>query len=123
MATIAVVDDYKPFREELCRTLEKKGFRVLIQAEHGADLLSQLKTLQTLPDLCLCDINMPVMNGFETARQLKEKYPAIRLMGFSTDDGNFNRREMLECGADDFMSKNSMPDEYAKRLILLLNIS
>lgn len=50
---IAVVDESNFFREELCKTLERKGFKVVIQAEHGADLLFQLNEKTMLPDLCM----------------------------------------------------------------------
>ena len=118
--TIAVVEDNQVFREELCRILNKKEFSVVIEAEHGADLLAQLEKTDA-PDLCLCDINMPVMDGFETARQLKRKYPHVKLMIFSTDSSTFNQREALRWGADDFLPKHSTADEYLSRLLGLIS--
>jgi len=113
---IAIIDDSKFLREELSRLLNKKGFIVSLLAEHGKDLLDQLENAPELPDLCICDINMPVMDGFETAKAVKEKYPHMKFLSFSTDNSPWIQKEALSSGADAFMPKHSSIQDYISKI-------
>ena len=107
---------------EMCiRDRNKNGFCVLIVAEHGRDLLDQLEKAPELPHLCICDINMPVMDGFETVRTIKAKYPGIRILSFSTDNSAWLQSEILRCGADAFIWKNSSIQEYIVKISAVTN--
>ena len=77
--TIAAIDDHYLLRTEVCNLLEKMGFRVLFQAENGQIGLEKMEQADPLPDVCILDVSMPVMNGFETAEALRQKYPALRI--------------------------------------------
>lgn len=66
--TILVVDDEAPIRELLAAVLEESGYRVL-QAVHGKQALDLVS--RERPDLVLCDVMMPVMNGVELCARLK----------------------------------------------------
>lgn len=113
---IAIIDDSKFLREELSSLLNKKGFIVSLLAEHGKDLMNQLENASEVPDLCICDINMPVMNGFETAKAVKEKYPLMKFISFSTDDTTWIQNEALRNGADAFMPKHSSIQDYISKI-------
>jgi len=117
---IAIIDDSKFLREELSSLLNKKGFIVSLLAENGKDLLDQLENIPELPDLCICDINMPVMNGFETAKAVKAKYPQIKFLSFSTDSSSWIQTEALRSGADAFIPKHSTIQEYMANIVQLI---
>ena len=77
--TILVIDD-EPQMRNLVRTfLEKDGYAVE-EATDGADALSKVYKLQ--PHLCIVDVMMPYMNGFDFAKELKtdDQYPSYLLI-------------------------------------------
>lgn len=69
MPTIAVIEDDKPIQDLYRTKLELTGFEV-ITADNGADGLQVLE--QTVPDLILLDLRMPVMSGDEMLQKLRE---------------------------------------------------
>lgn len=58
-------------------------YDVSLEAVNDLDLLAQLEEVEKLPDICLLDLNMPQMDGFETARNLRSRFPSIRILAFS----------------------------------------
>lgn len=83
MITILVADDFKPFRE-LCRLLfEAEGFRVLLAAD-GAEAVRVFQAHG--PDLVLMDIDMPHLDGFAAAEQIKELSPHVPVVFHSSLD-------------------------------------
>ncbi len=104
MKNILVIDDSSEIREIIEQTLACEGFRVL-GAEDGISGIEMAK--QRLPDLILCDINMPNLDGFDTLAQLRKEtltaaIPFIFLTG-AAEKTYF--RKGMELGADDFLSK------------------
>ncbi len=118
--TLAVVDDHDGMREEICKILRSFGFTLVAVAWNGADLLNKLQELDEPPELCLMDISMPVMNGFETAVQLKRKYPQMKILAFSMDNDDDTIKKVLQCGADAFLEKNIPPTTLRDKLMELL---
>lgn len=115
--TIALVDDYFPIRKFLGSFLSDQGFIISYHAENGQDFLDQLESGDVVPELCLLDITMPVMDGYETARQLREKYPEIQILAYSCFDDQKRINKVLESGAHKFISKDSAPEEVRDALI------
>src|SRR3954471_2002312 len=77
---IGLVDDHQLFSKSLEMMLSSfKGFSVVVDARNGADLQEKIKSLQVLPDILLIDVNMPVMNGAQTAAWVRDNYPTVRL--------------------------------------------
>jgi two-component system sensor histidine kinase/response regulator len=104
MKTILVIDDTPEVLEIITDTLRFADFNVL----SAGDGMSGVQLAQThLPDLILCDINMPNLDGFGTLEMLRKEsltavIPFIFLTGAS-DKIHFRRG--MELGADDFLSK------------------
>ena len=65
MINIVLVDDHIMLRNGLAELLERKGFNILFEASNGKEFIEKLNKKQ-LPNVVLMDINMPLMNGFET---------------------------------------------------------
>ena len=80
--TIAIVDDHELVRQAFNLRLTLLGYKVVMEAENGKAFLEKLVE-STPPDICLLDINMPVMDGFETAKHLKRIWPNIKILFFS----------------------------------------
>jgi two-component system, NarL family, invasion response regulator UvrY len=117
MITIAITDDHKLIRESLIRLLntyiDKKGkskFEVLISAENGVELLKKIKETG-VPDVILLDINMPVMDGFETLSRLKKNYPSAKVLILSMMSSEFAIIKAFREGAKGYLLKNTSSDE------------
>ncbi len=107
--TLAIVDDHILVRNGFAALLkELDGIDVIIEASNGLELLEQLVHKQ--PDIILLDIEMPVMNGIQTAEILKEKYPQIKvvILTMHKDDGHL--LQLMERGAKGFLQKEVSPE-------------
>jgi two-component system OmpR family response regulator len=117
MTTILVIDDEPGVRDLLQDALSGAGYRVQ-SATNGADGLDQLRRRSA--DLCIVDVNMPTMNGFEFLEKLRAhdaKTPVLMLTARnSSDDVEQGLRE----GADDYVRKPFSIDELLLRVAAIL---
>jgi DNA-binding NarL/FixJ family response regulator len=105
--TIAIVDDNALVRETMHFRLTHLGYQVPMQAEHGKEFLDKLLLAGNLPDMVLLDINMPIMDGFETAAALRNQYPEIKILFFSLETGLTCMQRVSDVGADGFVAKDA----------------
>ncbi|MDP2384799.1 MAG: response regulator transcription factor [Bacteroidota bacterium] len=102
---IAVVDDQHLFRKGIVSLLKEfNELHVVFEAEHGKDLLDKLKT--EIPDVVLMDLEMPVLNGIETTKALKEKYPQIKIIILTMHNDEEFVADLLIKGAHGFLLKD-----------------
>jgi DNA-binding response OmpR family regulator len=110
-----------PFTQQL---LQSAGFRADLaqSAEEGLALLE--RDTRNGPDVILLDVNLPGMNGFETAQKLKEhpEFQYIPVIIFTAHDSLERRIEGLSKGGDDFLKKPFEPDELLARVNAMLRI-
>jgi len=77
--TILVADDNPTVRKALCKIFEEeKDFDLCAEAVDGAQAIAL--AAQCRPDLIILDLNMPVINGMETARKLKQLMPHVPII-------------------------------------------
>jgi signal transduction histidine kinase len=117
---ILIAEDSVDLRTLMETYLEQSGYTI-ISANNGEEVLEL--ALQTQPDLILMDMQMPVMNGYEAAQQLREQNftnPIIALSGsIIIQDRNY----ALKLGCDDYIVKPISPDELLNRIKKMLNQS
>lgn len=116
---IAIADDHKYLRVHLAEILSDFGYKIVLLAENGRELIDGIAQSKQLPDICIIDINMPVMDGFAATREVKRRWPALKIIGYSINDEKNIIAEMFRCGADRFLNKDSDPkmlDETIKSL-------
>ena len=118
--TIAIVDDHAMLRQAVQLRLSLLGYNVVLEAENGRILLDKLSELNLLPDICLLDINMPVMDGFETATELKKNWPHVKIIFFSMHNSRSYISKAKQIGAEGFLSKDATVDELKKMLVVAL---
>ena len=106
-ATILVIEDDDASRQLVTYLLESAGHRVLA-AENGA--LGLGLALAERPDLILCDLQMPVMNGYEATRQIHALAPKLPIVGQTAHALAEERAACLEAGMVDHISKPIDPD-------------
>jgi len=110
MINIILVDDHSIFRESLKRLLmaEKIG-NVIAEARNGKEFLEIIEN--TLPDLVLMDIAMPIMDGVEATRRAIDKHPGLQIIALSMFGDEKYYQKMIEAGAKGFVLKNADIDE------------
>ena len=121
MATILMVDDEKDFCAAMTVLLSRRGFDVIC-AENGAQALEMME--ENHVDIVLLDVMMPVMDGFETCRRLKEneKFRNIPVIMITALGEKKDRIAGIEAGADDFISKPIDQGEVLARIQSLLKL-
>jgi len=118
--SVVLVDDHVNFRNELATVIDSFAeFSVPWQADNGKQLIKQLAQ-HTLPDIVLLDINMPEMDGFETAAWLKAHHPEVKVLAISTWDNEKTINRMLSLGACGFVLKDTEPAEMKSALLNLI---
>lgn len=120
MSTILIIDDNKTYREGLIELLNLEGYMTL-EAENG--FLGLQIIHQYMPDLIICDIDMPVMNGIEVLQSLKSN-PKFSTIPFLIVSGGSDERatkivKELEIGA--FLTKSLSVSDLLSKIAHFLN--
>lgn len=120
--TISIAEDHTLFRDALAGLLNDfDEFQVTITAENGQALLNKLNEA-TITDLILVDIEMPVMDGPSTVKALRNKFRSeVKILGLSMHKEYRLVNEMLQCGANGFISKDSSTDELKQAIYGVLH--
>ena len=120
--TIVIVDDHILIAQALKGIIENfENFEVLYECENGKDLQEKFKLKKPIPDVVLLDVSMPIMDGFETAKWLKETHPGVLIMTLSMQNDDQSVIKMIKSGSNGYLLKNSHPIELEKALNRLLN--
>ncbi len=108
---VVVVDDHTLLRNALAKLIDSfDEFSVFFEAENGEELKAKLKN-KLIPDIILLDVNMPGMNGFETAEWLFRNYPQIKVLALSMFSDENTIIRMLKLGAKGYIMKTAEPEE------------
>jgi DNA-binding NarL/FixJ family response regulator len=103
---IIIVDCHQTFRQGLISILSTENIaRVIAEASNSTEFIELISHLK--PDLALIDVDMPNMNGVETARQALELLPDLKIIAFTMfgDDGYYTK--MIDLGVKGFILKSS----------------
>jgi DNA-binding NarL/FixJ family response regulator len=111
---VLVADDHQGFRQALCELLELAGFEVVGQAADGTDAVVLAR--RVLPDVVLMDLSMPVLNGLDATRLLRETLPA-RVVVLSAFDSDQLEQAALAAGASAYLVKGANVETMAATLL------
>ncbi|WP_027408811.1 response regulator [Anoxybacteroides tepidamans] len=103
MAKVLIVDDAKFMRVTLSNILKKANYEIVGEAENGEEAIELYRELK--PDIVTLDITMPVMNGIEAAKIIKQIDPKAKIIMCSALGQQKMVVEALEAGAIDFIIK------------------
>ncbi|MEY4874904.1 MAG: hypothetical protein RL708_53 [Bacteroidota bacterium] len=103
---IIIADDHKMMIDGLLSMLsDEKNMEIIGVANNGEEVLKILETKNA--DLVLTDINMPLMNGIELTKALKQKYSSIKILALSMFGDIEHIQEMLNAGISGYVLKNT----------------
>lgn len=108
--SILIVDDHPLFRDGLQQALAlEDDLNVIGQSEDGEDALRAARRLQ--PDVILLDINLPLLNGLQVARQLKAERTNTAIIVLTAYHDSQQVLHAMRAGASAYCSKDVTPDE------------
>lgn len=114
---VGIVDDHALFRRGLRNILSNwKEIEVIFEASEGYSVINQLRKVDVIPDVMLVDLTLPAnenveFSGREVTLALKKYFPEIKVIILSGHDEENFITELIECGANGYLVKDSDPDE------------
>lgn len=117
---IIIADDHTLFINGLILLLkEEPWIEVIDVANDGKELLGILT--KTIPDLILLDINMPVLNGLDTARYIKQTHSFIKIIILSTYNEDHLVEKAKQAGVNGYLLKNTSKEDLLQTIKLVMN--
>ncbi len=118
--SLVVVDDHALFRAGLVSLLAgMEEFHVVGEAKNGAEALDVIA--QKNPRIVLLDVNMPVMNGVETVRALRDAGNDLRIVMLTISKRQDDLLGAIRAGANGYLLKNADPDELRSALLMIVS--
>jgi DNA-binding NarL/FixJ family response regulator len=111
---VLVADDHAGVRKALAAVLDLIGFQVVGQATDGAEAVA-LAT-QLAPDLVVMDLSMPILNGLDATRLLREALPATPVVVFTAFEGDELKHAARTAGAAAYLVKGA-PVEHLREVL------
>jgi DNA-binding NarL/FixJ family response regulator len=108
---LAMVDDHTLLRSALASLINSfENCTVICEANDGAEFISKIRENE-IPDIVILDLNMPVMDGFETAAWLRDHWPQIHVLMLTMYDSELTLIRLLQAGVKGFLKKDIAPSE------------
>ncbi len=104
---ILVIDDSPFVFKMIKKAIEPQGYIIVGNASNGKKGLEMIKELN--PDVVTLDITMPIMDGIETAKIIKQKFPNLKVIMLSAMGDNDLVEELKNIGVDTFVTKPFKP--------------
>jgi DNA-binding NarL/FixJ family response regulator len=115
---ILIADDHEIIRSSVIRVLQSRAHVECAEAANGKEAVE--KALEWKPDLVLLDVRLPMLSGFEAAREIKKSQPRIPVLFFSIHDTNEIVEEARAVG-DGFLLKDKIVELLPLALDALLH--
>ena len=111
---LLLVDDHTLLRQGLRRAVEEAGFEVVGEAGNGEEAVRLAVELQ--PELVLMDVSMPVLDGIEATRRLRQSAPEARVVMLTMHGEEETIAQALRAGAVAYLLKDCSSDQVAETL-------
>ena len=119
MIDILIVDDQILFAESLKQVLEGElDFNVVFVAIHGQEALDYLQCHSV--DIILMDVRMPIMDGIETVKQIREKDADTKIVMLTTFDDDDYVYQAIKFGANSYLLKDMVPEVFFESIRAVL---
>jgi DNA-binding NarL/FixJ family response regulator len=113
MTRILIADDHGVVRSGLRMILmEQRNWEVVAEAADGREAIAQ--TIKTSPDLAIVDYSLPLLNGVEVTRQIRQRSPSTEVLIYTMHDNHRLVQDVLQAGALGYLLKSD-----PKRVLLM----
>jgi two-component system, NarL family, response regulator DegU len=117
---IAVTDDHALFRRGIVSILQQNDdFEVVLEASNGQELIDNIP--QTLPNIVLMDLHMPILDGIRATEQIKKDFPFVKIIVISMHDEDKFVTHLMSLGANGYLLKDAHPDEVENAIYTVFN--
>jgi two-component system, NarL family, nitrate/nitrite response regulator NarL len=107
---ILLVDDAALFRHAISELIDRQeNLEVIGEAENGLEAVEKAKELR--PDLIVMDVEMPLMDGVEATRVIREELPEIKVVMLTVSDADEHLFDAIRFGAHGYLLKDLRPEE------------
>ena len=107
---ILIADDHTMFRESLKQVINAKSeYKVVAEASNGEQAISFVKRYK--PDVVLMDINMPLKNGIEASKEIKQKFSEVKIIILTMLENELYILDALRCNVEGFLYKDARINE------------
>ena len=108
--SILLADDHPLFRKALQDIInEQPDLAVVAEAENGEDAIRI--TLETVPDIVVMDISMPILNGLEATKEIKSQCPTVAVLVLTIHNDIEHILSILDAGAVGYLTKEASTEE------------
>lgn len=115
---ITIVDDHLLFSQSLSYLIGSfKEFDVIGNYINGKEFINTLSSNEQKPDIVLLDVNMPIMDGIETMKWIKQNHAALKVLALSVNDDEVTIMKMITNGAKGYLLKDTHPKIFKEALI------
>ncbi|HMD00132.1 MAG TPA: response regulator transcription factor [Ferruginibacter sp.] len=112
---VAIADDHQIFRKGVILSMRPyTNIKFVMEADNGEDLLSKIP--DTMPDVVLCDLKMPVKDGIDTTKVITKTYPNIRVIILTMYEDERFVGHLMDCGAAGYLLKSTEPAEIKRAI-------
>ena len=109
--SIALADDHPLFRDGLIEAIQSRpGYNVVISAANGKELLNKIEE-SNVPDVCIVDLMMPVLDGYDTIAALKRHHQPTKALVLTFLEKEYSIIKAIKSGANGYILKDSNPEE------------
>ena len=114
---IILADDHTLLRDALANLINNfDEFTVIVQAADGSEVIKAIENGYNA-DIILMDLNMPKMDGYETAKWIGQYHPEVKIVILTMYDSEIALIRMLNAGVKGFLKKDIHPDELKNALL------
>mgnify|MGYP000856966022 CR=1 FL=1 len=109
---IILVDDEELFRKGIFFLLQREeNIEIIFEASNGDELMNFLKENSNHPDIILMDLKMPLLNGVEATKLIRNDFPEIKIIALTSYNTDSFISNMIKIGASSYLLKNASPAE------------
>jgi DNA-binding NarL/FixJ family response regulator len=113
--TVAIADDHKIFRKGVIFSLRPyTNIKFVMEADNGEDLIQKIP--ESMPDVVLCDLKMPIKDGIDATKVITKNFPGIRVIILTMYEDERFVGHLMDCGAAGYLLKSTDPAEIKRAI-------
>jgi DNA-binding NarL/FixJ family response regulator len=113
---VAIADDHKIFRKGVILSLRSyTDLKFVMEADNGQELVDKIP--ESMPDVILCDLKMPIKDGIDATKMITKNYPNIRVIILTMYEDERFVGHLMDCGAAGYLLKSTEPTEIRKAIM------